>query len=114
MRWKDLFISHAFFVYLLGFGTDKVARKFLNIKRNLENSSRPKFSGSLVNVLNARERIFRVSQEKVKLYKHQLINSSRLTNTWSDHTAIKREPRHVRRLSIKLPQAESGTSLEAQ
>ena len=42
MRWKDLFISHAFFVYLLGFGTDKVARKFFNIKRNLENSSRPK------------------------------------------------------------------------
>ena len=63
-----------------------------------------KFSGSLVNVLNARERIFRVLQRKVKLYKYQLTH----------HTAIKRVPRHLRRLSIKLPQAESGTSLEAQ
>ena len=53
-------------------------------------------SGSVVNVLTARERIFQVSQEKVEVYKHQLINSTinqlinstRLTNPRSNHTDI--------------------------
>ena len=55
---------------------------------------------------------FRVSQKKVYLYKHQLINSARVTNTHSDHAAIKSVPRGLTPMSIKLPQAESGMSLK--
>ena len=33
-----------------------------------------------------------------------------MTNTHSDHAAIKRVPRRLTPMSIKLPQAESGTS----
>ena len=55
---------------------------------------------------------FRDRSRKFNYKKHQLINSARVTNTCSDHAAIKRVPRRLTRLSIKLPQAESGMSLK--